>query len=201
MNKGKWAALAIVIPVLAAVGCSTGGLRSPGNPIIPEETTDFKTYFSSNRDGTLELYRMDPDGSNTIRLTHNEGAEYFAVVTLDGSKVVYVLDSGKDRQIYTMDADGSRQRQITHEGETNEFPRWSPNGKRITFISDRDGNREVYVMNADGSDQKRLTNTEWEESDTKWSPDGKKIAYVSTLGGGVTKRFLLWMPAAEGRSM
>jgi len=94
-----WGGVAIVSGLLVMACGQTGGfLGGHAKPaiIIPRETSDFKIYFSSNRDGGRELFRMDPDGEHPIRLTHSSGTKYFAVVTLDGSGVVFVNnDQGK----------------------------------------------------------------------------------------------------------
>jgi hypothetical protein len=36
---------------------------------IPQETSDFKIYFSFNQAGGRELVRTNPDGKHQIRLT------------------------------------------------------------------------------------------------------------------------------------
>jgi len=88
----RWGAMAIMAG-LALSGC---GQTPKPHLTIPRETRDYKIYFSSNRTGERELFRMDPDGEHQIRLTNSSGSKYFAVVTLDGSRVVYVdNDHGK----------------------------------------------------------------------------------------------------------
>ena len=51
--------------------------------------TDGSILFTSDRDGDLELYRMDRDGKNVKRLTHNPGYDGGGFYSADCSKIVW----------------------------------------------------------------------------------------------------------------
>lgn len=136
--------------------------------------------FTSERDGNLEIYVMEPDGFNQVRLTNNSAADEDPDWSSDRRKIAFHSERDQNAEIYVMNADGSGQTRLTSHPATDRNPSWSPDGSRIAFESFRDGNREIYVMNADGSNQRRLTNHSALDFDPAWSPDGAKIAFAST---------------------
>ena len=149
--------------------------------------------FVSNRDnGVEQIYVMDSDGRNLMRLTkestHNEPAWSPA-----GEKIVYVRNKG-GYQVWVMDADGQNQTRLTHVG-LNVYSAWSPDGKRIAFASFRGGVPEIYVMDENGNNQERLTQHMAITGHPSWSPDGRWIAYSSL---DVEKVFQIYLVRADG---
>ncbi|MBI4283332.1 MAG: S8 family serine peptidase [Chloroflexi bacterium] len=143
-----------------------------------------KILFVSDRDGNLEIYRMDADGSNPTRLTNNTAYDNMPSPGSNGTKIAFVSGRDGNREIYAMNADGSSPTRLTNNTAGDIWPVWSRDGTKIVFVSDRDGNNEIYVMNADGSSQTRLTNNTAGDNFPVWSPDGTKIAFNSGRDGG-----------------
>ena len=139
--------------------------------------------FESARDGNMELYVVNGDGSGLTRLTNNTAFDGSPAWSPDGTRIAFT--SGRDGQsaIYVMNPDGSGVVRVSNE-QANEFrPAWSPDGKQIAFTSTRDGHYEVYVMSADGTAVTRLTNASAGNFDPVWSPDGTRIAFGSDRDG------------------
>ena len=141
-----------------------------------------KIAFLSLRDGNIEIYSMNPDGSDQTRLTNNPTYDHSAAWSPDGRKIAFVsLRDGND-DIYVMNADGTGVTNLTNTTATrndpiyNHSPAWSPDGSRIAFSSQRNGVAGIWIMTADGTSQTRLT-TQGEDRPA-WSPDGRKIAVV-----------------------
>jgi len=139
--------------------------------------------FDSNRDGNLEIYMMNTDGSNPIRLTDNPADDWRPSWSPDGSMIVFVSNRDGNLEIYIMNADGSNPIRLTDNPADDWRPSWSPDGSMIVFVSNRDGNMEIYMMNTDGSNQARLTENPADEECPSWSPDGSMIAFVSNRDG------------------
>ena len=137
-----------------------------------------KIAFSSTRDGDSEIYVMDIDGSNPLRLTINPARDYDPSWSPDGEKIAYVRNQA-GRQVWVMDADGGNQKRLTQMGK-NELPTWSPDGSRIAFVSTRDRVSRIYIMDENGENQESRAQDMAPLDSPSWSPDGGWIAYAAT---------------------
>jgi Tol biopolymer transport system component/DNA-binding winged helix-turn-helix (wHTH) protein len=145
-----------------------------------------KIAFTSNRDGTGDIFSMDSDGSNVTRLTYTAAAEHASVWSPDGTKIAFDSERDGNREIYIMNSDGSNQVRLTYNPTTDAGPvSFSPDGQRIAFS--RNASTEgrstydfnIFVMNVDGGDVRQLTNDPEYDAEPVWSPDGARILFVS----------------------
>jgi YD repeat-containing protein len=161
----------------------------PGNALtllltaLPQAST-YKIAFTSNRDGSAQLYLMDTDGSNQIPLTSNSANDESPRWSPDNTRILFQSDrdnpSSGAAEIYVMNSDATSQTRLTNNTEDDSFPVWSPIGNKIAFQSLRnDLYYQVYVMNSDGSNQINLSNGTTNDGLPSWSPDGAKIAFTS----------------------
>jgi len=138
--------------------------------------------FYSARDGhsNKQIYVMNPDGSNQVRVTSDTASDVDPDISPDGQQIVFTsnkTESGNNN-IFVQDRSGAV-RNLTNDSATDEWARWSPDGKQIVFGSNRDsGVFEVYVMSADGSGTPvELTSPPVLGRYPSWSPDGKQIVF------------------------
>lgn len=146
-----------------------------------------KIAFVSDRDGNFEVYTMNADGSDEVRLTDMSADTLYPSWSPDGSQIAFTSRREGNFEIYIMNADGSKIRRLTDNNATDVSPVWSPDGSKIAFASDRDGNYNIYVMNINGANVARLTGNAADDTDPAWSPDGAKIAFVSDRDLPATK--------------
>jgi WD40 repeat protein len=174
----------VVGVALAAIGAMLLILAAPANATFPA-TGNGRIAFESERDtvGFGEVYTMNADGSDQVRLTNNGVIDDLPAWSPDGTKLTFVSRRDGNAEIYTMNADGSAPTRITNNPAHDEDPAWSPDGTRIAFQSIRDGIEEIYVMNADGTNQTRLTNNSVADYAPAWSPNGSRIAFVTERDG------------------
>ena len=142
--------------------------------------------FSSTRDGNLEIYVMDADGNNQIRLTNHPEHDYQPSWSPDGRRIAFVsVRNGGNRQIYVMDSNGKNVKLLTN-GSLGSYPAWSPDGQTIAYNgSEKDNWVEdvhsgIFLIAPDGSNRRKLAG-DIPVSDTEpaWSPDSQRIAFVS----------------------
>jgi Tol biopolymer transport system component len=152
---------------------------------IRTETRVGQIAFASDRDnGNLEIYVMNADGTNPVRLTNHEARDLFPAWSPDGTKIAFTSDRDNgNAELYVMNADGTNPVRLTTHEADDLAPAWSPDGTKIAFTSERDGNLEIYVMNADGTNTVRLTDHPERDAEPDWSPDGTKIAFWSERDG------------------
>jgi hypothetical protein len=173
----NWTSRAEVVPTVTSA--ATGSLTpvAATSQLTPEAGNAGKIAFESARDGNLEIYVMNADGSEQTRLTDNPASDSDPTWSVDGQKIAFSSNRDGNWQIYAMNADGSGQTRLTDNRANDAYPAWSPDGQKIAFTSNRDGNLEIYLMNADGSQQTRITNDPGADSFPDWSADGRHIVF------------------------
>jgi Tol biopolymer transport system component len=136
----------------------------------------------SDRDGNRELYVMNADGANPVRLTNQNGSDTDPAWSPDGRRIAFSSDRDGNAEIYVMNPDGTGVTRITSSVSDEIQPAWSPDGSKLAFEQACTSNTQqciplILVMNADGSRRTVIINGR----EPAWSPDGRKIAYVSVV--------------------
>lgn len=177
------------------------------NDVYDAEATlcpvDGSIVFTSTRDGDLELYRMDADGSNVVRLTDTPGYDGGAFFSADCSRIVWrasrpkegaelddfraLLDRDLVRpsklEIWVANADGSDARQVTYLDAASFAPFFFPDGRRILFSTNYGDPRgrefDIWAINVDGTGLERVTHTPGFDGFPMFSPDGSHLAFAS----------------------
>lgn len=164
--------------------------------------------FTSARDGDLELYSMNLNGTDVKRLTLTPGYDGGAFFSNDGSKIVWranrpkgpalreyldllslglVAPVGLPMELFVMDQDGHNQKQITNLHASSFAPFFLPRDDGIIFASDGGvpGNRfNLYITNLKGDKLVKMTEIGSFNSFPMFSRDGKKLAWVSNRDAG-----------------
>jgi Tol biopolymer transport system component len=164
--------------------------------LAPDRT---KVAFSSNRNGSFDIYVMDADGQNPRRLTTSPGNEGEPTWTPDGARIVYTATTGTTSQIAIMFADGGDNRLLTIGSGGNHSPSVSGDGRTIAFVSARDGNHAIYTMNLDGSNQRRLIKSSARQTNPRFFRNGD-LVYVMERGGGSKGSKVMRLAAGGGDS-
>ncbi len=180
--------LVLFLPVVGITAAVTFAAASPTQTLC-----DSKIAFVSWRDGSVDIYVMNADGSNQTRVTNNSAWNFYPSFSRDGSKIAFssvapgcpCTGTSDWWEIYVVNADGSNQTRLTNNSANDIRPSFNGDGSKIVFASDRDTNsghdgiNEIYVMNADGSNQTRLTNNAVDDTNPSFNGDGSKIAFIS----------------------
>jgi Tol biopolymer transport system component len=105
-------------------------------------------YYNSSESGTMQLWRMKPDGSAKEQITFDEYNDWFPHISPDGKWIAFISfpttiapndhPSYKRVMLRLMPASGGAPRVIAYlyggQGTIN-VPSWSPDSKRIAFVS------------------------------------------------------------------
>jgi Tol biopolymer transport system component len=142
-----------------------------------------KIGWASARDGNVEIYAANPDGSALARLTTNPATDTDPAWSADGTRIAFTSNRGGSDDIFLMAGNGSGQTRLTTDPASDVNPSWSPGGRNVVFVSNRDGDAEIWAMNEDGSGQAQLTSDGASDATPAWSPDGRRIAFLSERDG------------------
>jgi Tol biopolymer transport system component len=173
-----------------------GGVPTLITPLHPSYwhgwSPDGQTFaYVAMRDGDFDIYTINVQGGEEIRLTHEPGLDDGPDYSPDGKVIYYNSFQTGVMEIWQMNADGSEKLQLTDDRYSNWFPHPSPDGQWIVYIAyeeDQQGNhppmKSVLLRLLDVNTKEiqtlcRFTGGQGTINVPSWSPDSKKFAFVS----------------------
>ncbi len=138
----------------------------------------------STRHKNPDLYTVDAEGKNQVRLTNNPAIDLHPAWSPDGRHIAFSSSRHGRQKIYIMDADGDNVRPLTDGEGLDAWPAWRPNGRQIAFVSHRGSNYDIWLVNTDGTGLRNLTQHPAHDTSPAWSPDGRRLAFISDRSGG-----------------
>jgi len=170
--------------------------------------------FTSDREGSADLYRVKPDGTGLERLTENPAYDDQAAFSPDGRQLVFVSTrNGGTADLWTMDLQTRRAKALTSGAGGDFRPSWSPDAAWIAFSSDRGSTLpfahgrwehlhivDLYLIHPDGSGLKRITEHGNFCGSPKWSADSRRVlAYCMTAEQTLANRRAFPEPGNDTR--
>ncbi len=160
-----------------------------------------KIAFASDREGLPQIFLMNSDGTNVLKITDLQDGACQPDWSPDGMKLVFISpckerkDTYKGSGLFIANADGTGVNPlITIPGGDYE-PDWSPDGNRIAFTSLRDGISHIYLYNLQDNTATLLSAPTSNDRRAEWSPDGTKIAFETTRLGNSQ----VWVMSDSGK--
>lgn len=112
-----------------------------------------KIMFSRKMGDNWDLWVMNRDGSDPIRLTTHPAAELWPYWSPDGKWVIFSSTIRGHLDVLLMQVDasmlsptGGLLKRLTHSEDREVGTVWSPDGKKVAFESDRMGNFDIWVV-------------------------------------------------------
>ena len=196
---------------------------SDEHPLLAESHDDYDAawapdgqsiVFTSDRNGSGDLFRVAADGSGLTQLTSDTAYDDQAAFSPDGKELVFVSTRGSGyADIWKLDIATRRAKALTTGPGGDYRPAWSPDGKWIAFSSgrgiiapfaegrwERQQRAEIYLIRPDGSGMKKITSTGGFCGSPKWMSDSRHVlAYCSTAQQTMDFRRSAPEPGSESR--
>lgn len=144
-----------------------------------------KIAFVSNRDGLTdtELYVMNPDGSNPLRLINDGLDDNMPAWSPDSQKIALTKGNGAD--IHIINPDGTN---LVSVLTFSAWPAWSPDGSRLAFVQNDSNNNfrgTVFIAKPDGTEKVKVTNNPDGARAPSWAPSSSPPIPTFTISGQV----------------
>lgn len=131
--------------------------------------------FTSTRDGSPQIYRMNASGGEVTRLTFDNATDQQATWSQSGA-IAFASSRNGTPEIYVMNEDGGEVRQVTNQPGLTTDPSWSPDGRELAYANGAAvGSFQVFTIKLAGGSPRQLTTTLPDNKLPAWSPDGSKI--------------------------
>ena len=148
-------------------------------------------YFSSDRDGTLNLYKYNVDGDQVSQITNStqwdvrwpsSDNQNLIIYESAGELVIYNIETNENEKISILVPDDGLHSRPSRYSAANNIEDYdlSPGGERALFVARGD----VFTAPIEHGPTRNLTNSSnahdrW----AAWSPDGQQIAFISDMSG------------------
>ncbi|MCD4674335.1 MAG: hypothetical protein K8R77_16860 [Anaerolineaceae bacterium] len=123
INLLQW--ILLIILVVLTAGCQ---------PVVEGQAlpAGAEITFISWRNKNIEIYKMNPAGSQNLTLTPHH--ESYPVWSPDGSQLAFLVAENGQQHLAVMDADGSNKRLLAENIlALDEAPAWAPDAQMIAF--------------------------------------------------------------------
>ena len=162
------------LPLVLALGCGTGGGA---------------ITFISERDGNPEVYVMQADGSEQVRLTSSEALDSRPLWSPNNRWIAFASQtSDTDLDLIRIGEDGTTEEKLATSPGLNWQHMWSPDSQRLAFVSDRSGGPEIWHLGVDGTDLRQLTHDARGPVLGDWSPGGESLIFTVADPPGIVLR-------------
>jgi len=126
-------------------------------------------YFTSDRSGGPQVYRMNADGGNPERVTFEGSYNARPRLSPNGERLAMVhLDRGNYR-IAVLDL-STRNLLVLSNGSQDESPSFAPNSDTLIYATKQGANGVLATVSADGLIRQRLASGQGDVREPVWSP-------------------------------
>jgi len=134
-------------------------------------TSGTKIAFASDRDGSYDIWVMNTDGSNLVKLTDSPARDRYPIWSPDGTRLTFNTDRDGNQEIYIMNAaDGSDPVNVTNTPYVEGLADWSPDGMRLVLYSEQKKDKDVYILDLATRQWTNISNSPYSDEYCAWWP-------------------------------
>lgn len=162
----------------------TGGTETVHNFLPAFAPDGNRIAFMTNRDGNMEIYAVNRDGSGLRRITRHPGNDSTPTWSPAGNQIAFTSDRSGSPQLYMVDADGAGQpRRLTNESWADRAT-WSPAPYNEIAYAGRTGpGFDIKIYEIASGQIRVITDGTGSNESPSYSPNGRHVAFASTRAG------------------
>lgn len=131
---------------------------------------DGTIYFTSDRGGSPQIYRMWSTGGEVQRVTFKSDYNVSPAISPDGKTLAYIARRGGRFQVAVLDLASGSETIVNPESAADERPTFAPNGRYIAYASKAAGREILGVVSTDGRVHGTLTIPAGDLREPAWGP-------------------------------
>ncbi len=139
--------------------------------------------FSRGSGDRRDLYVIDYDGENLLRVTANRTLNLCPSWSPDGMQVAFTSYRRGQQALFALDTRTGKVRQVIAVAGLNLGADWHPDGDELVLSLSHSGSPEIYRISPQGELLHRLTVSPAIEISPCWDPAGRDIVFTSDRTG------------------
>jgi TolB protein len=146
---------------------------SSGIDTEPFWGNDSNIYFTSDRGGSPQIYRISAGGGNAQRVTFDGSYNVTPRLSADGTLLAFITRNAGRFQVAVQDL-ATRQTTILTDSARDESPSFAPNGRMILYATESGGRGVLSAVSSDGRVKQRLTVQAADVREPAWGPQPRQ---------------------------
>ena len=159
-----------------------------------------KIVFSNNSTGSKEIYVVDYDGGNLLRLTDDRSIALLPRWSQDASRIYYTTYRYGNPDMFEIDMKAGKIRPFTTFQGLNIPGGFSPDGLTMVLTLSKGEDPSIYSLNVVTREMKKLLSRFGVSSSPTYAPDGRQLAFISDRAGN-PQIFVLDLETAKTRKL
>ncbi len=142
-----------------------------------------QVVFSRGSGDRRDLYVVDYDGANLLRVTANRTLNLCPSWSPDRKHIAFTSYNEGHQGAYLLETASGEVRQLIATQGLNLGASWHPDGQEVILSLSKDGSPDIYRIDLDGIVKRRLTFSPAIEISPCWSPGGLDVVFTSDRTG------------------